>query len=290
MWLNCDRRAVVGQRRHPDGNVGTLTTICDRACVTLRHPATPGDTRPATPEEAPDGPVFAWTRARPPMTVAGLLLAAGAGRRFGRPKALVEWDGAPLVVQGLKTLTAGGAEPALAVLGAEAEQVRTAATGLRDDQVVVAGGWAEGVGASLRAGLAALAESTAADAVVIVLVDQPLVRSEAVSRLVRAVDVTDPDSSADTNPNSSPATSPRTNADAAVATYGGRQGHPVGLRRAVWHEVAALAVGEIGARAWLNAHAGRVHEVGCDGLGLPADIDTPADLARLESWWANQRA
>nr|MDT0667462.1 NTP transferase domain-containing protein [Micromonospora sp. DSM 115978] len=120
----------------------------------------------------------------------------------------------------------------------------------------------------LRAGLAALAElapAVSVDAVVVTLVDQPLVRPEAVSRLVQALGAA-PDKAA------------------AVATYGGRQGHPVALRREVWDEVAALAVGDVGARAWLNARPERVRGVGCDELGHPADIDTPADLARLRSW------
>ena len=89
-----------------------------------------------------------------PVAPAGLLLAAGAGRRMGRPKALVELDGEPLVVRALRTLAEGGAAPVVVVLGARADEVRAVLpAGVRR---VEAPDWAEGMGASLRAGLAAL--------------------------------------------------------------------------------------------------------------------------------------
>uniref|UniRef100_UPI0013020E27 nucleotidyltransferase family protein n=1 Tax=Amycolatopsis lexingtonensis TaxID=218822 RepID=UPI0013020E27 len=89
----------------------------------------------------------------PPATgpqVAGLLLAAGAGRRFGGPKALAELDGEPLVRRALRTLTAAGCTPIRVVLGAAADQVRPL---LPDPEAAVfAEDWQTGMGASLRAG------------------------------------------------------------------------------------------------------------------------------------------
>jgi len=190
------------------------------------------------------------------VTVAGLLLAAGGGSRFGGPKALVELDGALLVERAVQVLRDGGCAPVLVVLGAQADRVR-AATDLPD--VVVAPDWADGMGASLRAGLARLAQGPA-QACVVGLVDQPLVGSAAVERLRSAW---------------------QAGAVAAVATYGGRPRNPVLLGRTVWADVAAAASGDAGARTWLRGHPDLVTPVPCDDTGSPYDIDTTEDLAAL---------
>lgn len=187
------------------------------------------------------------------MSVAGLLLAAGAGRRFGGPKALVELDGELLVQRGVRLLRDGGCDPVLVVLGAAADEVRAH---VRDARAVVADGWAEGMGASLRAGLASLAD-TDATACVVALVDQPLVTPAAVQALVRA------------------------GGPAAVATYDGAPRNPVLLDREVWPDVAAAATGDTGARSWLRAHPELVTAVPCDGSAF--DVDTPADLSALST-------
>lgn len=192
-----------------------------------------------------------------PSAVAGLLLAAGSGSRFGGPKALVDWHGTPLVRHAATTLRDGGCDPVVLVVGARADEVRAAA-GLPD--VVVSEDWASGMGASLRAGLAGL--PAAAGACVVGLVDQPLLGSAAVARLR--------DAWAD-------------GAVAAVATYDGRPRNPVLLDRSVWADVAASAQGDQGARNWLRAHADLVRAVPCDDTGSPDDIDTPADLRRVQS-------
>ncbi len=188
-------------------------------------------------------------------SVAGLLLAAGAGSRMGRPKALVELDGEPLVRRGVRLLEAGGCRPVVAVLGAAAERVRREVT---LEHVVVAEEWATGMGASLRAGLAALPAT--AGACVVALADQPLVGAESVRRLVAAW---------------------AGGARAAVATYAGAPRNPVLLDRGTWAEVAAAAEGDTGARPWLSAHPEHVTLVPCDDTGSPYDVDTPADLTAL---------
>ena len=198
----------------------------------------------------PPGPV-----AQPP--VAGLVLAAGSGSRFGRPKALVDYRGRPLVLRAVEVLIAAGCAPVLTVLGAAAAEVRVA---VDLPGSVVNADWASGMASSLRCGLAALPAS--APAVVITLADQPLVGSAAVVRLVSAW---------------------QAGAIAAVATYAGRPRNPVLLIRDVWPDVAAASAGETGARAWLRAHPHLVTEVPCDGTGFPYDIDTPDDLLALEA-------
>jgi nicotine blue oxidoreductase len=172
---------------------------------------------------------------------------------MGRPKALVELDGEPLVNCALRTLVVGGAAPVVVVLGARADDVRALLpAGVR---AVEAPDWAEGMGASLRAGLAALAD-TNADAAVVHLVDLPGVTAAAVARLVA---VAGPDV-------------------LARAAYGGRPGHPVLLGRAHWAGVHAAAVGDAGARGYLAGRAD-VTLVECGDLATPEDVDTPDQLA-----------
>jgi CTP:molybdopterin cytidylyltransferase MocA len=192
------------------------------------------------------------------VTVAGLVLAAGAGRRFGGPKALVVLDGELLVDRAVRTLHDGGCAPVVVVLGAAAADV-VARARLDGAVVIVNDDWATGMGSSLRCGLAASAD-LGGHAVVVALVDQPLVTAGVVRRLVGGWAVGRP---------------------ARVASYDGQPRNPVLLPAAVWPEVSAMATGDQGARAWLRAHPQLVETVACDDLGGPADIDTAADLEAL---------
>lgn len=185
----------------------------------------------------------------------GLLLAAGAGRRMGRPKALVEGsDGTPWVIHGVRTLADGGCTRVTVVVGAQALQV---AELLADEPVTVvtAADWAEGMGASLRAGLTAIGEDRA-DAAVIHLVDLPDVGPAVVRRLIAraAPDVV------------------------ARASYGPgeRHGHPVLLGREHWSAAAAQCAGDTGARAYLSQR--EVALVDCADLASGRDIDTAEQI------------
>jgi CTP:molybdopterin cytidylyltransferase MocA len=185
---------------------------------------------------------------------AGLLLAAGQGRRYGRPKALVELGGRLLVERAAAALTEGGCAPAVVVLGASSAQV-VARARLDGVQAVVNGDWPTGMGSSLRAGLSALTGSDAVAAVVL-LVDTPGIGAEAVRRLASYAA-----------------------ADAvAVGTYDGRRGHPVLLGRDHWAEAGRLAEADAGARAFLAAHPDLVREVPCEDIADGVDVDVPADL------------
>lgn len=203
----------------------------------------PGMTQPARARGARAGPA------------AGLLLAAGAGRRFGRPKALVEYEGSRLVDRAVATLRAGGTDPVVVVLGAAAGEVRAVAGQLAGTVVVENPEWDTGMGSSLRVGLAALA-GTAAVAAVVLLVDTPGVTAEAVRRVAAYA-------------------APRA---LAMAGYGDRRGHPVLLGRDHWPGVAELAVGDTGARAYLRTRAGAVRVVPCGDVADDRDLDTPGDL------------
>lgn len=194
------------------------------------------------------------------MPPAGLLLAAGAGRRMGGPKALVELDGQPLVRRALRVLAEGGCAPLVVVLGASAERV---APLVPDDvRVVVAEDWAEGMSASLRAGLDALA-SLDVDSAVVHLVDLPGVTPEAVARLAAT------------------ATPDAPTADAlARAAYAGIPAHPVLLGRSHWAGIREAASGDAGARGYLRGNPA-VRLVECGDVAEPDDVDTPEQLARL---------
>ncbi len=189
-------------------------------------------------------------------TVAGVLLAAGEGSRFGQPKALVELDGQTLAERGVHLLLAGGAHPLLIVTGAvpiELDGTRT----------VYNSEWRTGMGSSLRAALRALTDlGLDVGAVVVALADQPLVGAQAVARLIAAY---------------------RDGASVAVAAYDGQPRNPVLLAREHWAEVAATATGDQGARTFLRTHPDLVTLVECGDTGRPDDIDTPADLARISA-------
>jgi CTP:molybdopterin cytidylyltransferase MocA len=191
--------------------------------------------------------------------VAGVLLAAGEGSRFGRPKALVELDGQTLAERGVTLLRAGGTDPVLIVTGAAEVELRPE----HQARTVYNGEWRTGMGSSLRAALRALTELEAGPeigAVVVALADQPLVGAEAVGRLIAAY---------------------RAGAGVAVAAYGGKPRNPVLLAREHWPEVIAMATGDQGARAFLRARPELVTLVECGDTGRPDDIDTPADLEHI---------
>lgn len=184
--------------------------------------------------------------------VHGLVLAAGAGRRMGGPKALLRDEaGVSFVARAVDVLHEGGCEQVTVVVGAAADEVRALLPGV---DVVVAGDWAEGMGASLRTGLAAPALDGAAAALVS-LVDLPDVGAGVVGRLL--------------------AHGPVGPATLARAAYDGVPGHPVLLGRDHWAGVCATASGDRGARDYLSEHPPVLVE--CGDLATGRDVDTPAD-------------
>ncbi|WP_030348748.1 nucleotidyltransferase family protein [Streptomyces sp. NRRL S-1022] len=196
----------------------------------------------------------------PQGEVAGLLLAAGGGRRLGgRPKALLTHRGRPLVEHAVGVLRAAGCRRIHVVLGAAADEVRDRAE-LGGCVLVDNPDWAEGMGSSLRAGLASLA-ATGARAALVSLVDQPGIGPAAAARVLGAY--TD-------------------GASLVSAAYAGVRGHPVLFGAAHWAGVAGTATGDRGARAYLKAHEAEIRLVECGDVAEPYDIDTEADLSHLE--------
>jgi len=192
------------------------------------------------------------------VKVAGLVLAAGGGSRFGRPKAEVEVGGRRLVDLAIESCVRAGLEPVVVVVGAAWPTSMPVADGdTAEVRLVDNTDWATGMASSLRAGLAALEDDLGVAAVVVTLVDTPCVGEEHLRRVGSAL---------------------RDGATAAVATYEGRTRTPVGLTREVWAEVSRSAAGDEGARRWLRSHPHLVTEVECADLGSWTDIDTPGDL------------
>ncbi|MFF2999838.1 NTP transferase domain-containing protein [Streptomyces sp. NPDC057950] len=192
--------------------------------------------------------------------VAGLLLAAGGGRRLGgRPKALLEHRGRPLVEHAVEVLRAAGCARVHVVLGADASVVRERA---RLDGCVLVDNpeWERGMGSSLRAGLGSL-DGTGARAVLVALVDQPGIGPRAFARVLAAY---------------------RDGTSLVSAAYDGRRGHPVLFGAAHWAGVAASATGDRGARAYLEERAAAITLVECGDVARPYDIDTEDDLGHLE--------
>lgn len=188
--------------------------------------------------------------------IVGVVLAAGAGRRMGGPKALI----GPLALPGVSPLERvcgwvhdAGCPRVVAVVGAEADAVRAALPARGWLTVVEASDWETGMGASLRAGLAA-ASGLGADAVLVTLVDLPDVRTPVYRRVLDAAGAA-PDT-------------------LARACYGGRPGHPVLIGRAHLAAAAAGAIGDRGARALFAATEHALVE--CGDLATGADADRPA--------------
>lgn len=174
----------------------------------------------------------------------GLLLAAGGGRRMGTPKALVrDLDGTSWLRRSVQVMAEGGCEQVYVVLGAAVEDALPLLEGL-SVQVVVAQDWAEGMGASLRAGLTAVGPR---GAVLVSLVDLPDVGPDVVARMLAA------------------------DAALARAAYNGRPGHPVLLGGSHLEPLISTLHGDVGAHAYLDAHGVRLVE--CGDLATGVDVD-----------------
>jgi len=201
-----------------------------------------------------------------PVHVAGLLLAAGSGRRMGRPKALLRDEGGvPFLDRAVGRLLEAGCLSVTVVLGAAAAEARS----LLDDAgwtqdpavaVVVAEDWEEGMGASMRRGLAAL-EVGPAQAALVLLVDLPDIHAGVLRRVLEGA-----------------ARQPDPGSALVRATYLGRPGHPVLLGRSHWAGVVATAQGDRGARDYLREHPPAPCE--CGDLAGGHDVDRPQDLER----------
>lgn len=190
------------------------------------------------------------------MRLAGLLLAAGGGTRFGSPKALASFRGSTLVRRGVDLLLPRCAAGVHVVTGAAGAEVGKALAGC-PVQLLENSAWRRGLSTSIVRGVAALPED--AEAVLILLCDLPAVTGEDLDALIAAW-----------------AIEPGL---IAAAGFNGQLGPPVIMPRVYWPQLAALR-GDQGARSLLGWHAEHT-TVPMPHAAL--DVDTPADLARLEA-------
>lgn len=183
------------------------------------------------------------------MPPAALVLAAGASRRLGQPKQLLLLAGETLVRRAARLALEAGCHPVVVVEGSV--PLAEALTGLDVERVHCAD-WSRGPGASLKAGVAHLGGR--ADAVLVLLVDQPRVDVDDLRRLIRAPGVV------------------------AAASYGGVLGVPARFSGDALN-VLAQVPDERGAGGWLNANAAQVTAVPMPNAAQ--DLDTPEDVAAL---------
>jgi CTP:molybdopterin cytidylyltransferase MocA len=183
--------------------------------------------------------------------IAGLVLAAGAGTRYGEgSKLLAELGGRPLVEHAIQAQCAvPELERVVVVLGARAQEI-LGAVDFGRAETVVCPDWQLGQAASLRAGAQVLS-AAGADRVLITLGDEPLLTAALISRFVREP-------------------------PPARAVYAGRPGHPVVLGP---EQIAALGTltGDRGARDLLAGAS----TIECAHLGSGRDVDTPDDLEEI---------
>jgi molybdenum cofactor cytidylyltransferase len=182
--------------------------------------------------------------------ISAVVLAAGLASRMGRPKQLLRIGGETLVRRAARTALAAGVDETIVVIGAAADEVGAE---LADLQVraVVNPRYAEGQSTSLRAGIQAL--SPWSEAVVVLLVDQPLLRSEVVAGLI--------------------STFRHTGAPLVRPLYAGRRGNPVLFAAALYPELASVQ-GDAGARDVVRRHEAQAALVPFEDAHAQLDVDT----------------
>jgi len=199
-------------------------------------------------------------RPRQNSLIGAVVLAAGKSTRMGEPKQLLPLNGKPLLEHTLSNLRKVKLNEIVVVVGCGADPVRKRVD-LRDIKVVENKDYERGIGSSLGVGVSALAE--ASDGVLIVLADQPFVRSETYEQLIDQYRQSD--------------------AQVVIPTYRGFRGNPVLLDRSVFPEVMALS-GDIGCRAIFGEHSDGITKVAVDDIGILLDIDTKDDFHRLQRY------
>lgn len=197
--------------------------------------------------------------------VDGIILAAGASRRLGRPKQLLELDGRPILDIVVEHAKLSRLRNVYLVLGSNADRI-SAAISDHDQRTVVNHDYAAGQSTSLLAGILNLPRDTAA--ALVLLGDQPQVTPAIIDRLIAASETDD--------------------ASIIMPSYGGTPGNPVLFRRAVFPALLAIT-GDRGARDVIKARRDSVTMVPFPDMSPPLDVDIDDDYATLQRAWEADR-
>ncbi len=193
--------------------------------------------------------------------IAAIILAAGQSRRMGATnKLLAEINGQPMVTRVANAISASSASPVIAVVGHEADKVRTALHGERI-QIAENRNFADGLSTSLIAGLMALPDDT--EGVLICLGDMPRVSANQINRLIAAFD-------------------PLEGRAICVPSYNGKQGNPILLARRFFDEMREIT-GDRGARHLIDGYHEMTCEVEMAEDSVLVDVDTPTALEAIRA-------
>jgi molybdenum cofactor cytidylyltransferase len=192
--------------------------------------------------------------------IAAVILAAGMSSRMGEAKQLLRLGERTLLEQVIENVRSSGVDNIVLVLGHGADAIQeTIAT--ENLKIVVNDAYREGMGTSLRTGIAALPPEM--DAALVVLADQPFVRPETLRLLMDHYQ--------------------ESNAQIVIPMYKGFRGNPVLLDRCVFPEVMELR-GDIGCRAVFGSHLEGIVKAPVDDVGILLDLDSREDLERLKNF------
>ena len=193
--------------------------------------------------------------------IAAVVLAAGRSTRMGAiNKLIAEIGGKPLVRIAVEQALSSVAKPVIVVTGHERERVEAALSGL-PVRFVQNPDYAEGLGTSLKAGIAAVPDN--AEGAIVCLGDMPQVDAALIDRLIAAFD-------------------PERGALVVVPSIDGRRGNPVVWSRRFFHDLMAIH-GDIGARHLIGNYAEAVVEVPVAGEAALTDVDTPESFSAVKA-------
>ena len=208
---------------------------------------------------------------RPESAVSAVVLAAGMSRRMGTPKQLLHLAGKTILEHTLENVRASAASEIVLVLGFAADRVEEEISINRVEmdrvKIVHNKDYQQGMGTSLRTGLAAVdAQSNAA---LIVLADQPFVSPETLNQLIACHQESKP--------------------QIIIPIYKGFRGNPVLLDRSVFAELQGLT-GDVGCRAIFGSHAENIRKLPVDDIGILLDIDSQEEYQKLEKAYAAKQS
>jgi molybdenum cofactor cytidylyltransferase len=192
--------------------------------------------------------------------VGAVILAAGISSRMGEAKQLLRLGETTLLDQVLENVRGSRVDEIVLVLGHKAETIRERIS-IQNLKVAINEDYRQGMGTSLRTGLAAL--DSGIDAALIVLADQPFIRSATLDQLIDQYE--------------------KSGAQIVIPTYKGFRGNPVLLDRSVFSEVMALT-GDIGCRAIFGNHLEGIVKVPVEDIGILLDLDSKDDVEKLHDF------